>query len=648
MDAMHINSKPCALLPGDCTREREGETAATKRPDSRPSTPGTGRVSGSAASALPAQNSSSPHPSSRAPSSSQPVPAAFLPLPCRPKSADILVANTSDSKGDNIASVGLHTSFPPLFSSPGNNTTPETSLIGARGKSIPLGDGSVADRTSALRELNSNYPSPVLRHGYVKSAGAKNTTYSQPVIVRTYSGPSPSPSSSTHYRRPSSGNRLVGQTAGSGLVSLIPAPTSARWVTGGGEGLQDDEVKLPPVEAFTYKGFLADLQAKTSIRADLDRIAEICAKSKYSLSDQYDAHVAPHGSGAAFISGGSQQPPGRPKGRKKSSSSPGGPTLQAVPSDDDENSARGYRRRRGGVGGGRRRSAAYGTLETIMSSSRSSEEDKSKKKSASEIAEEVRGRAAQKAENTAIAITVEKPKSKSPSSSKERIKLRLPTKTASKEDLIGDKATGPPLPSSRRHGKQVQCRPKSTSFAHAMIGSNRQHSSRSDKPKKGATFVESPFPATSPTVALLSDPAVAQTSKNFLEIHLTPNAASSHDRTTEGSVQTQQAASSSTRTDRTDSAVTEHPLSDADSAGFLSGLSSWIPWVAVDETQNGQPANHSHQVAVRPGPSHAEGSLRELLKSVDGKKPNKGKEVERQRERRQDEAGLSSFNDLRL
>lgn len=392
-----------------------------------------------------------------------------------------------------------------------------------------------------------------------------------------------------------------------------------QWAIGGGDGRQDDEVKLPPVEAFTYKGFLADLQANTSIRADLDRIAEICAISKYSLSDQYDAHVTPHGSGAAFVGGAAQQPAGRLKGRKKGSSSPGGPTLQAVPSDDDENSTRGHRRRRGGVGGGRRRSAAYGTLETIMSSSRSSEEDKSKKKSAAEIAEEVRGRATQKAENTAMTAADSKPRSKS----------RVSAERASKEDLASDSAAAPPPPSSRRHGRQVPSRQKPTSFAHAMIDSNRHHLARSDKPKTGAALVESPFPATSPTVALLSDPAVAQTSNNLVAIHTSSNAANSHSRLAEDAIQDQHAASSSAKV--VDGHLSPPPsLHEAESAGFLSGLSSWIPWVAVDEAHNGQPASHSHQAVGRPGPSNAEGRLRQLLKAVDGGKPNKGKEIERQ------------------
>lgn len=650
---MSINSKPHALLPEDTTRERNA--AATRRPDRTRSAPAAGYDSGPiATSGEHLVSSSQPHspsisvpvsssaiapssasltlpnpppPLSRPPSSRRSTPAAFFTRPVR-----------GNSNGSTSG-----TSFPPLFFRPDNNTTPETSLVGASGKSIPLGDGSVADRTSALRELNTNYPSPVLRHGYAKSTGAKNTTYSQPVIVRTYSGPSPSPSSSAHYRRPSSGSRHTSRVH----VPLASVPNLSRvgdssvhgssHVPGIGEGakdslfnmactkvkkglmpwqwsmnesshVQDDEAKLPPLEAFTYKGFLADLQANTSIRSDLDRIAEICARSRYSLSNQYDAHVAPHGSGAAFIAGMGGQSSYRTKGRKKNISSPGGPTLQAVPSDDDEASGRGQRRRRGGVGGGRRRSAAYGTLETIMSSSRSSEEDKSKKKSAAEIAEQVRGRTAQK-----VAEDGEESDTKSTPSGKERKKQHNPGKKGSDQDPAGNQAPKPSSTASRRSGKHSQQRQKPASFAHAMIDSNR-HQSSPDRNAKSTT---------APTVALLSDPALPQTSNNLLEIHTGPEVANPPNGD-EGS--------STIPVDDTEdfAPVDDEAPEEAEASGFLSGLGNWIPWVASTGSNDGFVAGHPSLSTGRQSPSHAEGSLRELLKTANGSRPNKGKAVDRQ------------------
>jgi hypothetical protein len=50
------------------------------------------------------------------------------------------------------------------------------------------------------------------------------------------------------------------------------------------------ELKLPPVEAFTFKGIMEEI--KHGVAEDLERIAEICARSKYSLSNQYEVHVS--------------------------------------------------------------------------------------------------------------------------------------------------------------------------------------------------------------------------------------------------------------------------------------------------------------------------------------------------------------------
>lgn len=137
------------------------------------------------------------------------------------------------------------------------------------------------------------------------------------------------------------------------------------------------ELKLPPVEAFSFKGIMEEI--RHGVAEDLERIAEICARSKYSLSNQYEVHMPPHGRGEPILEAGG------------AGINAGGPTLQAIGSDDE--GIRHVERRRGGR---RTKSAAYGTLETIMSSSKSSEEDKSKKKPAAVIAEEVRGRAAKK------------------------------------------------------------------------------------------------------------------------------------------------------------------------------------------------------------------------------------------------------------
>ncbi|CZT12786.1 uncharacterized protein RAG0_16491 [Rhynchosporium agropyri] len=251
-------------------------------------------------------------------------------------------------------------SLPLQYLPPGlwSTNTSSTSLVvesgeAARGEHI-LDEATVAHRISALRQLNG---ATTTRHRYAKSTGARNSTFSQPVIVRTYSGAA---------RTPSNQREIVTAKKENGYSDMSRV---------------NKELKMPPVEAFSFKGIMEEI--KQGVAEDLERIAEICARSKYSLSNQYEVHMPPHGRGEPII-----QHTDLGVGHHTAV----GPTLQAITSDDEQNRpvARGYR------GGRRTKSVAYGTLETIMSSSRSSDEDKSKKKPAAVLAEEVRGRVARK------------------------------------------------------------------------------------------------------------------------------------------------------------------------------------------------------------------------------------------------------------
>ncbi|KAI1336185.1 hypothetical protein F5Y15DRAFT_427288 [Xylariaceae sp. FL0016] len=271
----------------------------------------------------------------------------------------------------------------PTLSQPNSSST---SLIPntAQGKPIPLDDSKAAHRTTALRELSRSQPSS--RHRYTKNSASPTTTstttgtYSQPVLVRTYSGPSLASSTRsrpTTRRIPfspisSNANTPSWRAGRHGTVIAMPSQKGNKKAP-----LPGDDAKLPPLEAFSFKTIVADMQHDMS--ADLDRIAEICARSRYSLSNQYEVHVAPHGSGASFLASPSTS---------ARNHAVGGPTLQAISSDDEHAGPRNRKR----AGAHRSRSAAYGTLETIMSSSRSSDEDKTRKKSAAELAAEVRGR----------------------------------------------------------------------------------------------------------------------------------------------------------------------------------------------------------------------------------------------------------------
>jgi hypothetical protein len=380
----------------------------------------------------------------------------------------------------------------------------------ARGEHI-LDEATVAHRISALRQLNGANRT---RHRYAKSTGARNSTFNQPVIVRTYSG-----------TRPQSRVR--------------EAPVKKETQTMG-------KAELPPVEAFSFKGIMDSIHS--SVTDDLERIAEICARSRYSLSNQYEVHMPPHGDGDPFLlhtTGNAVQT--------------GGPTLEAIASDDEQPGLNVRPSR-----GGRRRtkSMAYGTLETIYSSSKSSEEDKTKKKPAKVLAEEVRGRAIKKAiivpdVDNGGAPAVEHPSNFSPR----------------------------PKP-ARSH---------STSFASMLI--DRTHGARGDATSRLL-----------PPAALVSEPAQPQTS-------VTQEDLSTLDDSSTVAFPTMPALS------RNESmASTLRPMSSQRPSMF-SNLSSWLPWGRSTESN---PENNAEGTF---GMSHAEGSLRELLKATDADR--KGKVVDR-------------------
>lgn len=398
-------------------------------------------------------------------------PATSLPAAASPSSS-------RHSVPPPVASASRRDAFPFSFSRPHRANPSSTSLVPstAEGKPIPL-DNSIAEyRTSALREINSHYPS---RHQYTKSSLAQSSTYSEPVIVRTYHPSAP-------------GRRLMGangagcvlhgsSTSASGSDTGIPRPFTTRRpafaskvgfarngmlgtiaLARASKGPAVQFQRLPPVEAFSFRIFMANVKAQGGggdINVDLNRIAEICARSRYSLSNQYEVHYAPHGSGSTFLSAAQQHQEAL------------GPTLQAVSSDDERN-MKPQRRKRHAA---RRNSRAMGTLETIMSSSRSSDEEKSKQKSAAELADQVRGRASWKESHTS-----------SPTASS----------GGAPEDANAQTARAPCKTHARR---------PSTSLA--LIDGSRQSPTPPD--------VDDPRSATN---ALVGEPALPQASTSQLEI----------------------------------------------------------------------------------------------------------------------------------
>lgn len=397
----------------------------------------------------------------------------------------------------------------------------------AEGKAIPIDFSTAENRTTALRQIHRNFPS---RHRYAKSSSAQNTTFSEPVIVRSYYNPQlPSRSNSV-----SRGGRIV-RKQGSAYISngstkrksksrrfAIGRLSLPRIMTGFGafDGPasassaenQDDGAKLPPLEAFTFKSFLDNVHEPASandISADLDRIAEICARSRYSLSNRYEVHHAPHGSGSEFLAS-AKQPLENP-----------GPTLQAVTSDDEQPNTTARKRRRVA----RSSSRAMGTLETIMSSSRSSEEDRSKKKSARELSEQVRGRVATK-HSTHTSPTASSPR----------------TATEARE-------SSDQLPPSL-----------------ALIDNSPQPRTHHRRNSSSA-------------VALLSEPSLPQPSTTLLHTHTSLHLSSRETN-----------ASPSNHLSRPPATATTSSVDDTTAAGLLSSLADWIPWKSTDASQSSRKA----------------------------------------------------------
>lgn len=451
-------------------------------------------------------------------------------------------------------------SFPFSFRLPFQSEASATSLVEstAEGRAIQVDDSTAEHRTSALRQINHNYPS---KHRYAKSTGAQNSTYSEPVIVRSYYQAPLPPSRSTSI----GGGGIVvhavsAMTSRAGSVatgtkaarprknsskdgSMLGFMAKVRGRTSSSQNCAHQEAKLPPVDAFTFQSFLDKMEEDgqaTDINADLDRIAEICARSRYSLSNQYEVHHAPHGSGAEFLA----------TARQRQSQ---GPTLQVITSDDEGNIKRSRR-----IRGIKRNSQAMGTLETIMSTSRSSDEDKSTKRSAAELAEEVRGKAARKRSDSASITQQSQP--------------ATPDRHASADEFYGNDHS----PSGRRSSTTL-----------ALLDSGK------------------PVPQSESgrcNAVLVGEPATPQPSTSVLEITTSPS---------KRPAQREAPLTGLPRSDvfkdllfqQTAQADGHAPISGTASTGLLSSLTGWIPWTASETDGLGK----------------AEVSLRGLLKSSESK-----------------------------
>ncbi|KAJ9640093.1 hypothetical protein H2199_006327 [Coniosporium tulheliwenetii] len=101
------------------------------------------------------------------------------------------------------------------------------------------------------------------RHRSAKSTGTRTSLSSMPVIVRTYSGSRSRQSSEVRSQSAMATDRRAGNPS------------------------------LPKVEDFAFQNILRAVDE--DVRTAIDAIAEICAKSRMSLADEYGAHLPPQG-----------------------------------------------------------------------------------------------------------------------------------------------------------------------------------------------------------------------------------------------------------------------------------------------------------------------------------------------------------------
>ncbi|KAG9193204.1 hypothetical protein G6011_03239 [Alternaria panax] len=132
-------------------------------------------------------------------------------------------------------------------------------------------------QSAALRALNAPaFHSSPSKTKSAKSTSSRTTVTSQPVVVRTYSA-------SRHASRPGSGFNTPRSLAmnGQNHASALSA------------GLAGRTELLPAADDFSFSAILRAVDPE--IRDAVDAIAEICARSRMSLADEYDSHLPPQG-----------------------------------------------------------------------------------------------------------------------------------------------------------------------------------------------------------------------------------------------------------------------------------------------------------------------------------------------------------------
>ncbi|KAF1363566.1 hypothetical protein EJ07DRAFT_88947, partial [Lizonia empirigonia] len=206
-------------------------------------------------------------------------------------------------------------------------------------------------QSAAIRALNA--PAFHAQSKPAKSTSSKTTVTSQPVVVRTYSG-------SRHTSRPGSGFNTPRSFAMNSHSNASALST----------GLARQNEQLPALEDFSFSAILRAVDPE--IRDAIDAIAEICAKSRLSLADEYDAHLPPQGEITGAGPGWAAST-GALAGRGRLSRISQGwtaadNTLMAVP-EASSSSERLAQEGKGTIAEGKKRrsQSAYGSLKSVIS-----------------------------------------------------------------------------------------------------------------------------------------------------------------------------------------------------------------------------------------------------------------------------------------
>ncbi|KAF1998205.1 hypothetical protein P154DRAFT_524294 [Amniculicola lignicola CBS 123094] len=254
-----------------------------------------------------------------------------------------------------VPSIVAHAPSPDAQEPPADLTTSTSSVPST---TTTLTNTLPPTQSAALRALNApafqSHASPNARSKAAKSTSSRTTLSSQPVVVRTYSG-------SRHTSRPASGLSTPRPFhTMSGQPPRNPSALSA--------GLAGHPESLPSVDDFSFSAILRAVDPE--IRDAIDAIAEICARSRLSLADEYDAHLPPQGEITGGESGwGAGMAPLIARGRISRIGqgwSAGENTLTAVP-EASSSSERLASESRGAPRKGKRNQSAYGSLKSVIS-----------------------------------------------------------------------------------------------------------------------------------------------------------------------------------------------------------------------------------------------------------------------------------------